>query len=739
MTGKERSTRERFGAIFFAFVMVTSMVAIGGVAFSGSAAAADGSVSLDADFYTGGDTVTVTVTDSDLNTDSGVTEEYVVNVVSDTENITADFTGDSASDDDDSDGSYTYTTSQVVADRNQDNKITKADFDIDSSDTIDSVNRQASGKVQLTISDNDGDTTADQLTYDTGETVLIQESNQDSDTFTGTTSVVDTGNELTDNDFAVSDTDTVTVTYRDESASADRTDTATVDLTTPDVSSGTAFTGDSASSNSERTKVFLQGLDSVGLNPNTVEAADFRVDTSQSVTDASVSGGDVTLTLDGELATDAKPNVFLVDGQTIEDNVGQTETGTTDGTKVGGAAATDNLMPEVTEARQSDTDKITVTFSEDVEIDDGGDSKLANDDLIYNDNNGQGAVSVSSVSQPNLPDDTAVATVNADITSNDIGTDQIKASSDVIDDTNDNTVVDSFVTVQNPSGFELNGDSNTDISTDIGGNSDQTLRAGSSAQSLGLIKVKDVSGGDSPLASRTILTMPDGVTINAAESSVLATTTSGGFSVTGTEVVDESTLRIEHSGSSNNGETLRVSGVVVDVAPDVSASQGGAANAINVDYATGSLDSNLLTVEKPQLQTGGTEDVSAGAEQQNLEDSISTITIQASGNVAGQIANGSDIVINANQSNGVTFDADVDPTTLTTTTTGNAEVDMSAATLTKTALTIPVTDHFNAGDKLDIDVKDGNDELFIDVAGDATDSKFSGTVVANQSSGDVAL
>ena len=38
MTGN-KSTRERFGAVFFAFIMVTSMVAIGGAAFAGSASA----------------------------------------------------------------------------------------------------------------------------------------------------------------------------------------------------------------------------------------------------------------------------------------------------------------------------------------------------------------------------------------------------------------------------------------------------------------------------------------------------------------------------------------------------------------------------------------------------------------------------------------------------------------------------------------------------------------------------
>jgi hypothetical protein len=44
MTGRERSTRERFGAIFFAFVMVTSMVALGGLA--GTAAATASNVDL---------------------------------------------------------------------------------------------------------------------------------------------------------------------------------------------------------------------------------------------------------------------------------------------------------------------------------------------------------------------------------------------------------------------------------------------------------------------------------------------------------------------------------------------------------------------------------------------------------------------------------------------------------------------------------------------------------------------
>ncbi|MFC7325979.1 beta strand repeat-containing protein [Halorubrum rutilum] len=39
MTGGQKNIREKFGAVFFAFVMVTSMVAIGGAAFAGTAAA----------------------------------------------------------------------------------------------------------------------------------------------------------------------------------------------------------------------------------------------------------------------------------------------------------------------------------------------------------------------------------------------------------------------------------------------------------------------------------------------------------------------------------------------------------------------------------------------------------------------------------------------------------------------------------------------------------------------------
>lgn len=61
MTGGQKSTRERLGAVFFAFIMVTSMVAIGGAAFAGSASAQSNATTVTAQQVSTGDTEVVSL------------------------------------------------------------------------------------------------------------------------------------------------------------------------------------------------------------------------------------------------------------------------------------------------------------------------------------------------------------------------------------------------------------------------------------------------------------------------------------------------------------------------------------------------------------------------------------------------------------------------------------------------------------------------------------------------------
>jgi surface glycoprotein (TIGR04207 family) len=292
-------------------------------------------------------------------------------------------------------------------------------------------------------------------------------------------------------------------------------------------------------------------------------------------------------------------------------------------------------------------------------------------------------------------------------------------------------------TIQSTNGVSstLQGDANSDISTGIGGSGSQALSAGSGAQTLDLIKIRDVSGGNSPLAQRTILTMPDGVTINETESDLLVTATSGDLSVTSTEIVDENTLRIEHSGSSEGGQTLRVSGLAVDVANDVDASYSGVVSDINVDYATGNLDTGLVTAHTPRVYLNGQIDVGAGSTGAPVDQDVVVSAPSASnGDLSGIIANQSEIVIYANESNGVTWDASVDPSSLSYTDSGN-NVNTSAVSISENQITVPVTSDFSGGDSFQID---GDNSLKINVSTTASSSLLNADTEATTSTGVVA-
>ena len=189
VTGAVRvtATDERVRAVVLAALMVFSVFA--GVGPVGTAAGATaGNVSLG--INGAGDTATVTVDDPDLNTDSGSTQAVTVNVDSDSE--TPAVTEQTSSDTPDG-GTQTYTVSPggLVADRNNDNTIDKADFTLGgaSDESITDVSLNGNGNYEVTIADSGApdDANPEFITY-----TKLQGAGTGSDTSDGTTTQVTT-------------------------------------------------------------------------------------------------------------------------------------------------------------------------------------------------------------------------------------------------------------------------------------------------------------------------------------------------------------------------------------------------------------------------------------------------------------------------------------------------------------------------------------------------------------------
>jgi len=203
----------RFQAAGLALLLLLAIVGSIG-SFAGVAAADQGTISFDDSSYADGDTVTVTVEDGDLST----TEEYVVNVQSDTEGQ-VDVTGERPG------SSETYTTDVSVADADNDNKITISDIEYEDRDAggnkINSVTRNRDGTVTISFENPPG--TNDALYYIRGETVAL--AHDTDERFVGTTEINSTDSTGT---LHISEGDTINSSYSDESKSTNKTATATI-------------------------------------------------------------------------------------------------------------------------------------------------------------------------------------------------------------------------------------------------------------------------------------------------------------------------------------------------------------------------------------------------------------------------------------------------------------------------------------------------------------------------------
>ena len=255
---------------------------LGGVGSVADVAAADqGSISFDDSTYAADDTVTVTVADGDLST----TEEYVVNVQSDSEGqviVSGERLG----------SSKTHTTDVSVADSNSDNKVTRLDIEYNDRDKggnkVTSVTRNKNGTVTLTFQNPPG--VNDGLSYTRGETIAL--SHEQDDQFTGSTEISSTDSIGT---LQVNEGDIINTSYFDDSGGTNLTTTAVVDNDSEPLTLGpiTELSTDSLAGTS------LTHTESVIEVP-------FSEDVSKAggAAGAPTLGGNVTVSVDGENVTD---------------------------------------------------------------------------------------------------------------------------------------------------------------------------------------------------------------------------------------------------------------------------------------------------------------------------------------------------------------------------------------------------------------------------------------------------
>lgn len=514
------------------------------------------------------------------------------------------------------------------------------------------------------------------------------------------------------------------------------TDFITVDDTAPTVSR--AVTADT-NNDGDVNQITVTLGENIDDSDSTLSASVFtlgsgsvdKVDTGTTADDDTI-----VLTVSGLSGTDVTPSINGDgSGITIEDDAGNPLT-TADGS--GFDVATDGAAPVLLTAEVTDpvSSSVTLTFSEPIKDAGSPGNAFGTGDLTYADFNGDGASDVSSVDtgDGSFPTNTVRISLNNPISSGDIGVDAI-APKTGIQDESDTSAETNSVKLSEPG----SGPDNGEIQVSIDGGPVDNVNTGSATQSLGLLTIKDLTDTGA-LADRTKITLPEGITFNQSATDLsLSTSNADGVTITGSSFSsDGRTLTIQHDGASTAGETLRISGVVVDVDNSVTGSPSGNAVDISVDYALGSFsDTNLLDVYKPSSQFNSGSDQSLGAATTGSDLAGSNGFTITTNQVDGQIAVGSNLVIFANQSNSITFDTSVDPTKIESTTSGTSgDLDIQNASISANKLVIPVNETFSA----DASVSVGTGAvLAANASGEATDSILTAEVSAVDSTGAVSV
>jgi len=251
----------------------------------------------------------------------------------------------------------------------------------------------------------------------------------------------------------------------------------------------------------------------------------------------------------------------------------------------------------------------------------------------------------------------------------------------------------------------------------------QTVIDGSANQSLDRISIQDDIGGAMGGGESNIV-LPDGVTVNESQSDVVAFTNSDTLDVTGVSVsADGNEITVTHDGNTEVDDVLRVRDVVVDVAPDTVAANANTLDLSAEIQAGSETYSDAFTVNKATLGGGGGS-VDLGSTQQTV--ALGSVAV----NELGTIGNQTTLTVYANESNGITFDESVDPTTVVSGTTGDIAVDSDNIEISATEITIPISNEATAaGDSIELA------DVSVNVTGDAEAFKLTAEAEAAESTG----
>jgi len=356
--------------VAIALVLVLSLGLI--MAVPAAASGTDGNLDIAEDYVASGQFITITVTDSDLDT-SGSADIIIARVISTTEGMTP-VTNEAIGS-----GVAEYTTElSVDPDAGTDNnRIEVGDFTYTASagsETLDSVSRNSNGTVTLTLSETTTDATAT-VSYLAAETALLTETGDNTGIFEGT-KTVETDDVV--GTLRVADGDTIEASYYDvDNSGTERThesnvDTAEADTVAPVLASAATVQAGVRDPSGDSIIDLVFTEDGSGLDIATIAATDFSIGgtildgTGDSV---SLSGTTVTLTYDAStdgvnaLDTGDTPEVILV--VALSDLVGNE---VTSGTKT----PADGIAPVAVSAAYKDTnsdatvDRVDVTYSESI-------------------------------------------------------------------------------------------------------------------------------------------------------------------------------------------------------------------------------------------------------------------------------------------------------------------------------------------------------------------------------------
>nr|ABQ76136.1 probable cell surface adhesin [uncultured haloarchaeon] len=397
---------------------------------------------------------------------------------------------------------------------------------------------------------------------------------------------------------------------------------------------------------------------------------------------------------------------------------------------------------------------LQVTFSEGVT--DGSDNALDKNDIAYVDNSGSGnqiAGGASASLTHTAGDATATISVDGTLTSSNVGTDAITvASGKSIEDVDNNAVSSSSEATIAPQSLNGGTVSAAGAEFEVGGDGTAEIVAGSANESIGEIKLRDIStDGSSAFAGTTNLKFPKGVTINESASSLSPSSvvTTGDLAIDSVTVSDDGrTLTLDHTSgpTSDEGEAIRIGSgsIVLNVNPNqLSDSAHNTQFDVTLDTFSGEGKmSNFLQIKSIQASTSK-DNIDAGGE--NLQASTPSnldVTTTADeldqdteSNARSLIGNQTEVVYSLESGTGVTFDVDnIDSTTvideIDIDSDSASEIDRGDISVSSKEITVPITDDVATGTSGANDLKLLGSNLRFDATGDAQATDLNMTVEA---------